>query len=57
MQNNTEQLMQTAVDVIWAQRVAEHAEFASQSHKEILLDPQTGSEIPPWTTNQLQSQT
>jgi predicted CoA-binding protein len=37
MQNNTEQLMQTAVDVIWAQRVAEHAEFASQSHKEILL--------------------
>lgn len=57
MQNNTEQLMQTAVDVIWAQRVAEHAEIVGQFHKEILLEPQPGSEIPPWTTNQLQSQT
>jgi hypothetical protein len=58
MQDTTlTEMMTTAVAAIRAQPVAEHAEIVGQFHKEILLEPQPGSEIPPWTTNQLQSQT
>jgi len=57
MQINTEQLMQTAVAAIRAEVMAGHSGIASQFHKEVLLESQPGSEIPRWTTNQLQSQT
>ena len=57
MQTHTQQFMQTAVAAIRAEVMAEHSGIVSQFHKEILLESQTGSEIPPWTTNQLQSQT
>ena len=57
MQDTTlTEMMTTAVAAIQAEVMAEHSGIASQSH-EAIREPQPGSEIPPWTTNQLQSQT
>ena len=57
MQDTTStEMMTTAVAAIQAEVMAEHSGIASQSH-EAIREPQPGSEIPPWTTNQLQSQT
>ena len=57
MQNHIQQFMQDEVGAIRAKVIAKHSGIASQSHKEVLLESQPGSEIPPWSTNQLQSQT
>ena len=57
MQDTTlTEMMTTAVAAIQAGVMAEHSETASQSH-DAIREPQPGSEIPPWSTNQLQSQT
>ena len=56
MQDTTlTEMMTTAVAAIRAESMAEHLGIASQSH-EAIREPQPGSEIPPWTTNQLRSQ-
>jgi hypothetical protein len=51
MQTQVGQFMQANVAANRAHAVAEHPEIASQFHKEILLEPQPGSEIPPWSSN------
>jgi hypothetical protein len=56
MQTQVGQLMQANVAAIRAHAVAEHPEIVNHLHEEI-REPQPDSEIPPWTTNQLQSQT
>ena len=56
MQTTLTEMMTTAAAAIRAEVMAEHSGIASQSH-EAIREPQPGSEIPPWTTNQLQSRT